>query len=342
MTGAQSSSDIPSAPTAEPLLASHVLMIRPSHFGYNAQTAPSNAFQREPGADEADRIFDDALREFDGFAQLLTDHGVRVTVARDDPSVFTPDAIFPNNWISFHADGSVVLYPMLTPNRRDEVRPDLIDLVERETGWRWPRLVDLTPLANPPHLGFLEGTGSLVLDRRTRTAFACRSPRTTALGLDEFTKRMAYTPCDFLATDNAGAPIYHTNVMMALGETCAIVCAESIPDPAQRAALLDRLACAGHEPIIISRGQMANFAANALALRSQSAGPIIALSARALSTLDPAQIRALERAGSIIAPSLTTIESIGGGSARCMLAEVHQPSPQSAEAHAEAPSQPTS
>jgi len=330
MTGAQSSSDIPSAPTAEPLLASHVLMIRPAHFGYNAQTAPSNAFQREPGADgayEAGHILDNALREFDAFAQLLTDHGVTVTVASDDASVFTPDAVFPNNWISFHADGSVVLYPMLTPNRRDEVRPELIDLLERETGWRWPRLVDLTPLANPPHLGFVEGTGSLVLDRKSRTAFACRSPRTTALGLDEFARRMSYTPFEFLATDDAGLPIYHTNVMMALGETFSLVCAESIPSPDQRAALLDRLACAGREPITISREQMANFAANALALHSQSAGPVIALSARALSSLDHAQVRALERSGSIVAPNLATIETIGGGSARCMLAEVHQPRP---------------
>jgi hypothetical protein len=297
-----------------------VLMIRPRSFGYNAETAATNAFLAPDAAARVGDIERRAEDEFDAFVDRLANAGVEVVVDHDTALPRTPDAVFPNNWISFHDSGHVVLYPMLAPSRRDEVRPDVVAHVERALGVRWPDVVDLTHLAQQG--AFLEGTGSLVLDRPERLALACRSPRTTDDALAAFAQRMDHHILAFDAADPRGAPVYHTNVMMAIGETFAVACTECVPDPDQRRRLELALTRGGRELIHISIAQRDRFAGNVLALASASGDPLVALSRRALDSLDRDQRAALHRHGITVAPDLTTIEDVAGGSARCMLAEV--------------------
>lgn len=300
--------------------AQSVLMVRPASFAFNPQTAPSNAFQRPPALPAP--LLQAAQREFDAAAAALQGAGLRVSVAADTPQPPKPDAIFPNNWISFHADGTIVLYPMLAENRRLERRDELIaDLVSRG-GFQVGRTVDLT--AHEARGQYLEGTGSLVLDRVSHLAYACLSPRTDLDALGDFAQQLDYEPLTFEATDTGGQPIYHTNVMMSVGSRFAIVCTDAVRAPAQRAALIARLTATGHEVIVISHEQMRSFAGNILELAAPG-GPVIALSTTAWQALEPDQRDALERHGRIIGVDIPTIERVGGGSIRCMLAEVHLP-----------------
>jgi len=294
-------------------------MVRPARFGSNPETAESNRFQH------VELIADDAalaVREFDGLVRRLTDAGVQVVVAEDPPEPAKPDACFPNNWVSFHADGTAVLYPMLAPSRRAERRPEHLAAVVR-AGFRIARTVDLSPLEERGE--FLEGTGSLVLDRESRVAYACLSSRTTPAALAEFCAALGYRALEFDALGPDGRPIYHTNVLMAVGEGFAVICAAAIPDAARRAAVLGELARSGHEVIEINVEEMIHFAGNLLALRARDGGARIAMSETAWQALAPDKRRRLERHGGIVAAPIPTIEWEGGGSVRCMIAEIFLP-----------------
>ncbi len=299
--------------------ADAVLMIRPARFGANPETAASNRFQ-QAGADAGAAA--SARVEFDGLAAALRAAGVTVHVADDTPVPAKPDACFPNNWVSFHADGSVVLYPMMAPSRRAERREEPIAQL-RAAGYRIARTVDLS--AWEARGEFLEGTGSLVLDRCHRIAYACRSPRTTPAALADFAARLGYRIVAFDAVGPDGLPAYHTNVLMAIGVGFAVVCADAIPDPAERASVLAGLTDAGHEPIAIGIAAMHDFAGNLLALRSAGGGQVIALSEAAWASLEPVAQAALEGHGRIARAAIPVIERHGGGSVRCMIAEVFLP-----------------
>ena len=313
---------VPSYSGQEPQSARAVLMVRPASFGFNQQTAASNAFQQPPASSEAAEAQQLALAEFDGLAQALQRAGVEVLIAPDTPRPAKPDALFPNNWVSFHFDGTVALYPMLAPNRRCERREDLLDHVVREGGFRIVRTIDLTHRETEGK--FLEGTGSVVLDRAHRVAYASLSPRTDLDVLGEFAQLLDYELVTFEAGDGGGLPVYHTNVVMAIGSRFAVVCGESIAQPAHRTAVFDKLRAGGHDIVDISRRQMQQFAGNTLELAA-AGGPVIALSTTAWNSFEPAQRRILESHAGVIPVAIPTIERIGGGGVRCMLAELHLP-----------------
>lgn len=304
--------------TPEPHTTSRVLMVRPAAFGANPETAATNAFQSASGSSAAVQAA--ALAEFDALVQALGKHGVEVYVGEDTPMPAKPDALFPNNWVSFHPGGKVVLYPMQAPSRRAEVRLDLLGRLEARGAIKPHTQIDLRPGAE--HFGYLEGTGSLVLDRTRRIAYACLSPRTSARRIAEFCAELAYTPELFHATDGAGRAIYHTNVLLSVGTAYALLCSEAIPDERERVHIEERLLATGHEIVRITRAQLAEFAGNVLELASKDGEPLIVLSARARAALAPGQLAVLERHGRLVSVELDTIERHGGGSARCMIAEL--------------------
>ena len=306
-------------PESDQQCASAVLMIRPARFGANPETAASNRFQQGGAAQDAPIA---AQREFEGLVLRLSDAGVAVHVASDSPEPAKPDACFPNNWVSFHDDGSVVFYPLMAVSRRAERREEPIALL-RAAGFRITRRIDLTHWEERGE--YLEGTGSLVLDRCHRIAYACWSPRTTPAALGDFATRLGYRVVSFGAQGPGGQAIYHTNVMMAIGERFALLCPEAIPDPQQRMTVIQALEQSGHEPIAISISQMNGFAGNLLALKSGNGEPLIAMSTAAWDCLAPQEHRALERQGTIVTAPIPTIERHGGGSVRCMIAEVFLP-----------------
>jgi len=295
-----------------------VLLIRPKDFRFNAETAASNAFMSKEASlgDIAGR----AEAEFESLANALREHGVRVLEFTDDEGV-SPDAVFPNNWVSFHGRGIVALYPMLAPSRRREVRTSIIDQIEAETGQRWPVRVDMTSLVQEN--AFLEGTGSVVLDRPNRIAFACMSPRTTAAALQVFEARLGYEVVSFDAFDEAGRPLYHTNVMMSITEGTALVCLECVPEKTARRVLRERLQRGGRTVLELTMAQIQAFAGNALALRGQENRQFLFMSKHAAESLTGDQTRTLEVHAKIVAVPVPTIETVGGGSVRCMIAEVH-------------------
>jgi hypothetical protein len=299
--------------------AAAVLMVRPVNFGFNPQTAGSNRFQSLPGGPDADPAAA-ALREFGGLAGALRSAGVQVIEAADSAAPVKPDAVFPNNWLSLHADGTLVLYPMMAPNRRAERRREIIAQVEREAGFHVTRTVDLSLREESGR--YLEGTGSLVLDRAEHVAYAALSPRTDPQVLDEFARALDYELMSFEASDEAGGAIYHTNVLMAIGTSFAVICGESIAAP-RRAAVFARLEAA-HDIVDISRAQMRRFAGNVLELRG-SAGAVLALSTAAWDAFHPAQRQLLESHARVLPAGIPTIERLGGGGVRCMLAEIHLP-----------------
>jgi len=306
----------------ESQLASSVLMIRPVRFHSNPLTAASNRFQGRTAASPAEQQAR-AAAEFDGLAQALTDAGVRVVQFEDTPEPHTPDSVFPNNWISMHADGTVVLYPMEAENRRTERRRDIVDALASEHGFDVRRIIDLSDHEARGH--YLEGTGSLVLDRAHRVAYACLSTRTHLDVLGDWAQRMGYDVVAFDAVDRGGVPIYHTNVLMNVGEEVAVICADAIPRAEQRDAVLVRLRQTGHEVVSIGFGQMEAFAGNMLELRSAGGERILAMSDQARRSLTPDQLRIIEQYDRIVSAPIDNIESSAGGSVRCMLAEIHLP-----------------
>lgn len=298
------------------------MMIRPARFQSNPLTAASNRFQGKTSAtpEQQQAAADD---EFAGLVTVLRDAGIDVVVFDDTPEPHTPDAVFPNNWVSFHADGRVVLYPMEAPNRRTERRAELIDRLGDEHGFLVSDVVDLSHHEQQGH--FLEGTGSMVLDRTNRVAYACVSSRTQLDALGDFGQRLDYDIVTFDAVDRDGVPIYHTNVLMNVGEELAVICAEAIPRDEQRDAVLDRLRETGHELMLISFDQLEAFAGNMLELRNDHGERVVAMSQQALNSLDESQLAQLERNGGVVAAAIDSIESSSGGSVRCMLAEIHLP-----------------
>ena len=304
--------------------ADAVLMIRPACFGYNPQTAASNAFQR---AERPAGAAESARAEFDALVAALTGEGVQVCVLEDRPDPPKPDAVFPNNWVSFHADGTVVLYPMQAPSRRAERRHDALQAVSEQLGWRVRRVLDLTEHERQGR--FLEGTGSLVLDRRARVAYACRSARTDAVVLEEWAQALGYETVLFDAADRSGVPFYHTNVLMSLGERYALIGTEAIA-AADRTRVLERLRAGGRELIDIGYGELEHFAGNVLELATHDEAlgecHVLVMSRTARDALAPDTFARLAACtDDVLVAPLPTIERLGGGSARCMLAEVFLP-----------------
>ena len=299
----------------------HLLMIRPSHFGFNPQTAESNQFQR-PATHSAAELSVQAAKEFDAVVTALDQAGVQVFVVADVPYGGTPDAVFPNNWISTHSDGTVVLYPIAAANRRAERRPDILERLALEGGFQVRRVIDLSGLEQSGMP--LEGTGSLVLDRLHGIAFAARSGRTHADALAEFARLTGYRVVAFNASVGAGQPVYHTNVMMSLGRQLAVLCSDSIGDLAERRAVCTELAASNRQMLILTASQVQEFAANCLEVDAPG-GPLLVLSETARRSLRPAQRRVLERHTALLPVDVTTIEHVGGGSVRCMLAEIYLP-----------------
>jgi hypothetical protein len=299
-------------------------MVRPARFAFNPQTAASNAFQTPspPQSDDSVAAQESALREFDSLAAELVRAGVAVIAAEDTLSPVKPDAVFPNNWVSFHHDGTVVLYPMLAANRRWERREELVEQVTREGGFRITRTVDLSYREEQGK--YLEGTGSLVLDRAQGVAYAALSPRTDLDVLGEFAQQLDYDLVTFDAFDSRGKPVYHTNVLMAVGSRFAVLCGDAITDRGHRDAVSAKLRATGHEVLEISMNQMIRFAGNILELTSPS-GTVIAMSTTAWKSFDAPQRRILEGHGSVVAAGIPVIEGLGGGGVRCMLAEIHLP-----------------
>ena len=318
-------------PGREPQSAGSVLMVRPARFACNPQTAASNAFQQPPTPLAGNDLQTAALREFDGLSVALERAGVEVLIAPDVPEPAKPDAIFPNNWVSFHRDGTVALYPMMALNRRWERREEILEQVIRNGAFRVSRTVDLTH--REAEEKFLEGTGSVVLDRTHRVAYACSSPRTDLDVLGEFAQQLDYELMTFDALDSGGRAIYHTNVLMAIGTGFAVICGESIANAAHRAAVLSKLRITGHDVVDITQQQMAQFAANVLELASPTA-KLIALSMTALDSLNRTQLGILESHAALLPVAIPTIERVGGGGVRCMLAEIHLPKRQAPVASA--------
>lgn len=295
---------------------STVFMVKPVRFGFNPQTAQSNAFQKKEGY--GIQVQEAALREFLAYATLLRANGISIALAEDTQEPRTPDSIFPNNWFSTHEDGTLVLYPMAAPNRREERKGHFLEIIKKN--FKVTRTVDLTHYEEEGL--FLEGTGSMILDRENKIVYACRSPRTDMKVLDDFCSQLGYTPVTFESVDRNGQQIYHTNVMMCVGTAYAIVCLESIADPQERQNVVTSLEKSGKKIIEITFDQVNKFAGNMLELRNGEGKKFLVMSATARKSLTSEQNRELSKTYRLLSPQLETIETNGGGSARCMLAEI--------------------
>ena len=298
----------------------HILMVRPIRFAFNEETASNNAFQQKSESAEAARaIALRAIEEFDSFVSLLRENGVTVEVLQDTPEPFTPDSIFPNNCFSTHEENgqrTLVLYPMYAPNRRLE-RVKLRQLLDKMS---FDRIVDLTPLEKEST--FLEGTGSLILDRERHLAYACLSPRTHPSAVEAWARETGYRCCLFHSEDENGMAVYHTNVVMHVGSRMAVVCLDSIKDDEERRHLRKQLEESGKHVIAISYEQMDHFAGNMLEVRNDMNEALLVMSTTALGSLTPKQKEQIEQYVHIIAADIPAIETAGGGSARCMMAEI--------------------
>ena len=302
---------------------SNILMIRPASFRMNEETAVNNYFQSEIQLDPR-MVVGAAQREFDEFVALLRANGVNVIVVEDIKENDTPDALFPNNWISMHKEGKVGLYPMFAENRRRERREDILDVLE-ENGFEISEVIDYSSAEEEEV--FLEGTGSLILDRENGIAYCALSDRADEELLIEFCEDFEYTPIIFGAyqsADNKRLPIYHTNVMMCVADRFAVICLDSIDDKKERKAVKEQLKSNGKTIVAITEKQMHEFAGNMLQVKATN-GPVLVMSDRAYRSLQPDQIKTLESFGPIIHPKLDIIETCGGGSARCMMAEIFLP-----------------
>ena len=295
----------------------NILIVRPSNFVFNAETAGSNAFQNVVN-DSDEAIKQKVFEEFEEFAKNLKSKGINVCVVDDTATPQKPDAIFPNNWVSFHADGTVILYPMFAVNRRYERRMDIIEMLKQQ--FKIKKIVDLSHYEAENK--FLEGTGSIVFDHTHKIAYACLSPRTHKDLLIELCEKINYRPIYFYAHDKSGKEIYHTNVMMCVGKTFAVVCLDSITNPDERSAVVDSIFNSKKELIDITFEQMNHFAGNMLELRTADAKGVLALSKSSYHSLSQEQRHALEKHCKLVPLAIQTIETIGGGSARCMIAEI--------------------
>ncbi|PIA81883.1 amidinotransferase [Gaetbulibacter sp. 4G1] len=302
-----------------------ILMIRPVNFRMNEQTAVNNYYQKVIDNLLPETVNTKAQQEFDAYVEKLKTIGVNVVVVNDTKEFDTPDSIFPNNWVSFHENGNVGLYPMFAKNRRLERREDVLIRLEEE-GFTINQIVDYTSAEDEEV--FLEGTGSVILDRVNRKAYCALSPRADEDLFIEFCEDFEYTPVIFTANQTVNADrmaIYHTNVMMCLGETFAVICLDSIDDKKERKNLINHLKENDKEIIDITEAQVNNFAGNMLQVKGVNDELYLIMSQAAYNSLTESQIERLEKHTKIMSSSLDTIEACGGGSARCMMAEVFLP-----------------
>ncbi|MFM2375165.1 MAG: hypothetical protein RLZZ165_262 [Bacteroidota bacterium] len=294
-------------------------MVRPAAFGYDPETASNNAFQNNPGDIAAEDLQSRALQEFDNVATEMRANGVNLYVVDDKPSPVRPDAIFPNNWISTHEDGTVILYPMMAQNRRLERRQDVLDDLEKYFEIR--RVVDLSRHENTGR--YLEGTGSMVFDRTNGVVYACRSPRTNETVLKEVAKTLNYRTVVFDAVDSSGKPIYHTNVMLSIGTNYVVLADYTIPDPVERERVMAYLGGGGHRIVKLRPEQLKEFAGNVLEISGRER--FVAMSSRAYRSLSDSQLDLIELWAKVVHFPIPTIENVGGGSIRCMLGEIFLP-----------------
>lgn len=299
-----------------------ILMIRPVAFRMNEQTAVNNYYQKVMDSLLPETVNAKAQQEFDAFVEKLKAVGVNVVVVDDTTDTDTPDSVFPNNWVSFHENGDVALYPMFAENRRSERREDILDLLE-DQGFVVENIVDYTSAEEDDI--FLEGTGSIVLDRANHKAYCALSPRADEELLIEYCEDFEYTPIIFEAFQTVNGErklIYHTNVMMCIGETFAVICADCIDDKKERKMVLDNLKEDGKEIILLTEEQLNNFAGNMLQVSGADNKSYLVMSDSAKQVLTKDQITKIEKHTEILSANLDTIEACGGGSARCMMAEV--------------------
>jgi len=295
----------------------NILLIRPANFNFNSETATSNAFQQLPNDSEL-ATTQAAINEFDAFAKTIASKGVNVTVIDDTAFPPKPDAIFPNNWVSFHADGRVILYPICAANRRPERRMDIIETLKEK--FIIKEVIDLSHYEKENR--FLESTGSIIFDHENKIAYACLSPRTDKDIFIEVCALLQYKPIYFTSSDQNGQAIYHTNVMMCIGSRFCVICLESIADMQEKETICNSINNTGHQIIDISFEQTNNFAGNMLELSTGDQQNILALSQTAYNSLNIEQKTILENLVELVPLPIKTIETIGGGSARCMIAEI--------------------
>ena len=301
-------------------------MVRPVNFRYNEQTASNNYYQLQREGLTPEDVQQKALEEFDRFVATLRSNGLEVVVVEDKSERDTPDSIFPNNWVSFHQDGRVGLFPMFAENRRRERRKDILEILEQTHHFRITEIADFSEFEKSGR--FLEATGSAVLDRQNKIAYAGLSERTDPEVLKEFCAKFGYQPVTFTACQNVNqrrVPIYHTNVMMSVAEQFAILCADAIDDPSERESVVTSLEKTGKEVIYITEDQVDNFAGNMLEVQSASGEKYLVMSTSAFRSLEDEQIGQIGKYCRILHSPLQVIESAGGGSARCMIAEVFLP-----------------
>lgn len=295
-------------------------MIRPAHFGFNPETADNNVFQDNSGTMTSPEISVAAREEFDDFVSRLRAKKINVIVYEDTEVPHKTDAIFPNNWITTHFNSVIITYPMFSPNRRQERRTDIVEDLKTRFGFERQYFFEHYEEEGK----FLEGTGSMILDRDNKVVFACLSERTDVELLEKFAVLMSFKKIFFHAVDPDGVPIYHTNVMMALGEDFCIICLEAIPDEEERSEVVAQLSQNDKEVIAITIGQMYQYAGNMIQLKNTDGERFLVMSEQAYKSLNSSQIERITAYCEIISIPLYTIEKYGGGSARCMIAEVFQ------------------
>ncbi len=298
-----------------------ILMVRPANFGYNPETAQDNAFQEKDGTLTVEEVKEAGRREFDAFAEVLKNEGVTVLVVEDTAIPFKTDAVFPNNWFTTHAEGDLILYPLFSPARRNERREDIVDMLVGQYGF----FVNRIYLPFEKRLVFLEGTGSMILDRVKKVVYACLSERTHHDLLLQWAEDRDYRTVVFHAVDHDDVPYYHTNVIMTLGTHFALICLESIEDNQERQMLIESLDKTGKDIIPLTRWQILEFAGNALEVRDATGNNLLVMSESAYKSLTPSQIDKIEKYARIVHSPLNIIEKYGGGSARCMMAEIFLP-----------------
>ena len=313
---------ITSSAQIQPQSTSRIMMIRPVRFGFNSETAESNEFQQPSFALSTHETAGDlAKEEFDLMIDQLKKAGVDLHLFDDNEDILRPDAVFSNNWVSFHQSGKVVLYPMMAENRRAERRLDIIERLKED--FKIEELIDLSYFEEQGK--FLEGTGSMVLDRRYKIAYACLSPRTHPEVLEAFAEALGYEIVAFSASDENGKPVYHTNVIMCVGDVFAVVCLEAIKDPDERQMVRAALEETKKYIVEITFDQVRHFAGNMLMVRNNKSDKFLVMSTQAYDSLTSHQRQALTDYARILHTDLGVIEGNGGGSARCMMTEIHLP-----------------
>lgn len=297
-----------------------VFMVRPASFGFNEQTATSNSFQKSMEGDEA-HIKAKALEEFDDMVNLLRDNAIEVLVFEDTKDPVKPDAVFPNNWMSVHEDGKLLLYPMLTANRRMERRPEFVQILRDK--YQIKDILDFS--GEERNKRIVEGTGSLIFDHVNKLAYASRSERTDESLVRDICKKLGYEPLLFDAVDEEGKSIYHTNVVMSIADQFAVLCLDAIRKDEDQELLLASLAKTGHKVIAISYAQLKAFAGNMFAVKNTQGETFVLLSQTAFNSLLPGQIDAITQFADLLPISIPTIETLGGGSVRCMVGGIYAP-----------------